>query len=148
MGLRPLRTISHGERIIAPDPPAGILDPAEYPNLNRFRVTFDSPNYVYIDDITVETPGADPPQVIQTWRRETDGPETVEIVLDRPIAPGQPTRFIFDDGEVINYVEYNIVRGIAGPIPTVTEWGLIVLAVLLVAVGTLVFTKRRPLSTA
>ncbi|MCH7885323.1 MAG: hypothetical protein IIC01_08740, partial [Planctomycetes bacterium] len=47
-------TISFGEKIVASDPPGGFLDPRQYPSLDRFTVTFDSPNYVYLADITVE----------------------------------------------------------------------------------------------
>ncbi|MBI4716741.1 MAG: hypothetical protein HY763_02975, partial [Planctomycetes bacterium] len=49
-----LGTLSGGEQIVATNPPAGVLDPLVYPNLDRFLVTYDSPNYAYIDDITVE----------------------------------------------------------------------------------------------
>ncbi|MBI4717931.1 MAG: hypothetical protein HY763_09025, partial [Planctomycetes bacterium] len=47
-------TIGFGEQIVSTDPPAGVLDPLVYPNLDRFLVTYDSPNYAYTDDITVE----------------------------------------------------------------------------------------------
>jgi hypothetical protein len=94
-----LGTISFGERILASDPPSGYLDPAVYSSLDRFTVTFDSANYVYIDDITVEVTGGIAPQVIQTLRRETDDVDTVEIVLDRALPAGELTRFIFNDGQ-------------------------------------------------
>jgi len=111
-------TISYGERVIATDPPAGYLDPGVYSGLDRFTVTFDSANYVYIDDITVEVTGgtAPPavgsavrttvPKVIQTRRRETDDVDTVEIVLDGPLPVGQRTRFILDDGQATNVINY------------------------------------------
>ena len=108
----------------------------------EITVTFDAPNYVYIDDITIETSGPDPPQVIATRRREDAGPETVEIVLDGPIPPGQPMRFIFDDGAIVNYVDYNRPGAILGPVPTVSQWGLITMAVLFVAAAALVLAKR------
>ncbi len=104
-------TISLGERIIASDPPGGYLDPGVYSNLDRFTVTFESANYVYIDDVTVEVSGGIAPQVIQTRRRETDDVDTVEIVLDRPLPTGQRTRFIFNDGQATNVVSYCLGLG-------------------------------------
>jgi hypothetical protein len=106
-------TISSGERIIASDPPSGYLDPAVYADLGRFTVTFDSANYVYIDDITVEVTGGIVPEVVQTLRRETDDVDTVEIVLDCPISVGELTRFTFNDGQAINVIEYSF-----DPVPT------------------------------
>jgi len=50
-------TISSGEYIIASDPPGGYLDPQQHTGLDRFTVTFDSANSVYIDDITVQVTG-------------------------------------------------------------------------------------------
>ncbi|MCH8243381.1 MAG: hypothetical protein IH897_12355, partial [Planctomycetes bacterium] len=71
-------TISFGEKVIASDPPQGLVD-ARKP-LDRFTVTFDSANYVYIDDILVETTGDESPVILMTRRRENDEPDTVEIV--------------------------------------------------------------------
>ena len=99
-------TISFGERIIATDPPAGYLDPAVYPDLDRFTVTFDAGNYVYIDDITVQVTGGIAPEVVQTLRPETDDVDTVEIVLDRALPANELTRFIFNDGQATNVIEY------------------------------------------
>ncbi|MGB2985637.1 MAG: hypothetical protein WBE26_07110, partial [Phycisphaerae bacterium] len=79
--------------------------------LDRFTVTFDSPNYVYLDEITVEVTGGVAPVVTQTRRRENDGPETVEIVLDRPIPMGETTTFTFNDGVAVNVVEYTFAPG-------------------------------------
>lgn len=45
--------IGFGEQIVSADPPAGVVDAAAFPNLDRFSVTFDSPNYVLVDEITV-----------------------------------------------------------------------------------------------
>ncbi len=104
-------TIAYGEQIIATDPPGGFLDPNVYPAMDRFAVTFDSPNYVYIDEITVEVSGGDTPVVTQSWRRDGDGPETLEIVLDAPIPLGQHTRFILDDGVAVNIVDYSYILG-------------------------------------
>ncbi len=104
-------TISYGEQIVASEPPAGFVDARKHASLDRFTVTFDSPNYVYIDEVTVTVTGGDAPAVTQTRRRENDGSETVEIVLDRPILMGETTRFTFDDGVAINEVEYTFALG-------------------------------------
>lgn len=132
-------TISYGEQIVASDPPAGFLDARQHAGLDRFTVTFDEPNYVYVDEITVEMirftgsalearAGADGagvaissplspstpsfiPTVIQTRRRDNGAPETVEVVLNRPIPMGATTRFTFGDGVAVNVVEYTFAPG-------------------------------------
>ena len=104
-------TISYGEQIVASDPPGGFLDARYHAGLDRFTVTFDSPNYVYLDEITVEVTRGDAPVVTQTRRRENDGPETVEIVLDSPIPMGETTTFTFNDGVAVNVVEYTFAPG-------------------------------------
>lgn len=79
--------------------------------LDRFTVTFEQPNYVYVDEITVEVTGGVAPAVTQTRRRENDEPDTVEIVLDTPIPMGETTRFTFDDGAAVNVIEYTFAPG-------------------------------------
>ncbi len=138
-------TIGDGEAIVASDPPAGIVETGDHPNLDRFTVTFDQPNYVNIDDVTVEVFAFNPsrdregaelegeaatkahrheatkdeafdlqdstfgiPVVVATRRRDNGPPETVEIVLDRPLAVGVTTRFTFDTGGSPNTVEYTL----------------------------------------
>jgi hypothetical protein len=99
-------TISEGESIASTDPPQGTINANAFPNLDRFAITFDRPGYVYLDDVTVSVTGGDLPVVTQTWRRENDGPETLEIVLDRPLAVGETTTFTLDTGgdpQEINY---------------------------------------------
>ncbi len=137
-------TISRGEQIIASDPPGGVLDPRDYPGLDRFTVTFDSANYVYIDDITVEVTGGDTPVVIQTRRLENGDPETVEIVLDRPLTIDQTTTFTFNDAAgtvsdttVVNVVEYTLRT----PVPTVSAWGMIALTLLLLTAATILLRR-------
>ncbi|MCH8243380.1 MAG: hypothetical protein IH897_12350 [Planctomycetes bacterium] len=107
-------TIAFGEKVIASDPPQGLVD-ARKP-LDRFTVTFDSANYVYIDDILVETTADESPVVLMTRRRENDEPDTVEIVLDRPIAFGETTRFTMTDAgpppiDGVNTIEYHFATG-------------------------------------
>jgi hypothetical protein len=134
-------TISHGERIIGADPPVGFLDPRVYKGLDRFTVTFDSPNYVYVDEISVETTSGPTPAVVATRRRENDGPETVEILLDRPISIGATTRFMFNDGVATNLVEYTL----SDPVPTLSQTGLAVLGVgLLIAAVIVLGRSHRP----
>ncbi len=74
-------------------------------------MTFDSPNYVYLDEITIEVTGGVAPVITQTRRRENDEPDTVEIVLDRPLPAGETTRFTFDDGVAVNVIEYTFAPG-------------------------------------
>jgi hypothetical protein len=103
--------VETGEKIIAADPPSGFHDPSFFTDRDRFAVTFNAPNYVYVDDITVEVTGGLAPQVIAARRRDQDGPESLEIVFDRPPPPGHTTRFIFDDGTVQNVVRYTLQYG-------------------------------------
>jgi hypothetical protein len=104
-------TISYGEQVTGSNPPSGFLDARDHAPLDRFTVTFDSPNYVYIYDVTVTVTGSDAPVVTQTRRRQNGGPETVEIVLDHPIPMRETTRFTFDDGVAVNEVEYTFAPG-------------------------------------
>ena len=138
-------TLSEGERIIAADPPAGYLDPEQYPEVDRFTVTFDSPAYVYVDDITIEVTGGVTPAVIQTRRAEDDPADTLEVVLDRPIPMGERTTFYFDTGQggvlMPGYsFHYTYIRD---AIPAVSEWGLVVMTLLVLTAGTVVFGRRR-----
>jgi len=104
-------TISYGEQIVASDPPSGYVDARQHAMLDRFTVTFDEPNYVYLDEITVDVKGGDAPDVIQTRRLNNGPPDTVEIVLDRPIPIGETTTFTFDDGVAVNVIEYTFAPG-------------------------------------
>lgn len=61
-------TISYGETIVASDPPSGFVDARTYAPLDRFTVTFDEPNYVYIDEISVEV-AATKPRSLEGKRR-------------------------------------------------------------------------------
>jgi len=49
--------VSFGEEIVASDPPRGYVDTREHPLLDSFTVNFDEPNYVFIDEISVEVIG-------------------------------------------------------------------------------------------
>jgi len=104
-------TLDDGELIVHADPPAGFLDPVALAGLDRFTITYNAANYVYIDEITVETTGRETPVVLAAQRLDNGEPDTVEIVLDRPLPPGEHTRFIFDDGAIQNVVDYSYIMG-------------------------------------
>lgn len=104
-------TLAAGEVIEATDPPSGFLDPNTLTDLDRFTITFDAPNYVYVDDVTVETSGEETPVVLHTRRLDNGQADTVEIVLDRPLPPGAHARFIFNDGTTRNVVDYSYILG-------------------------------------
>jgi hypothetical protein len=134
-------TISSGEQIVSTDPPQGNLNQNIYNSLDRFTVTFDAANYVYLDEITVATSGGvDPPVVLQTRRGGDFEPDTVEIVLDRPLAPDQQTRFTFNDGTTTNEVVYTLVE--PPPIPTTSSWGIVALVLLVLVSGTIALRTR------
>jgi hypothetical protein len=126
-----------GEQVASADPPNGYLDPAVYANLDRFTVTFDQAAYVYIDDITVEATGGTAPVVIATQRRENTEPDTVEIVLDRPLPMNETTTFTFDTGggaRQENVVEYRL--GV-GPVPATSALALAAMIAAILAAGIL-----------
>jgi len=104
-------TVASEERMVASEPPAGYVDARRYAPLDRFTVTFDAPNYVYLDEIAVEALTGDTPEVISTRRLRDGAPETVEFVLDRPIPMGTTTRFTFDDGDSVKSLEYTFAWG-------------------------------------
>lgn len=140
-------TTGDGEIIVAADPPAGYLNPATYSNLDRFTVTFDQPNYVYIADVAVEVLGnqtaGGSPVVLATRRQDNGPPETVEIVLDRPLPIGQTTRFTFNTGAATSQtVEYTVAIDPHPIIPTTSTWGLVILTLVLLTAGKLYFPLR------
>ncbi|MCH8147144.1 MAG: hypothetical protein IH987_04010 [Planctomycetes bacterium] len=98
--------LDSGERIVATDPPSGFVSSGVLNGLDTFTVTFDAANYIYLDEITVTSTGGIAPTVIAVRRREIDEPDTVEIALDQPPPSGEITRFIFDDGEAVNIIEF------------------------------------------
>lgn len=117
-------TIGFGERFVAADPPIGYLNPNVFSNVDRFTVTYDSPNYAYIDDITVETtcdagqPCPEAPQVIATKRLDNGPSDVLQIILDRPLPLGERTTFTFTDVDpsnpanpTINTVSYTYQLG-------------------------------------
>ena len=82
--------------------------------------------------------------VIQTRRLENGDPETVEIVLDRPLTVDQTTTFTFNeaagtvsDSAIVNVVEYTLRI----PVPTVSAWGMIALTLLLLTAATILLRR-------
>lgn len=99
-------TMSEGEAIVSSIPAEGIVDANANPNLDRFTIVFDQPGYVYVDDVTVAVTGGPIPIVIKTRRAENHGPDTLEVVLDRPLTLGETTTFTFATGGTPNTVAY------------------------------------------
>jgi hypothetical protein len=113
-------TVGFGEQVIATDPPMGMLAGRTHGALDRFAVTFDAPNFVYLDQITVETVAIaggsaplSPPSVIAVRRRDDDPLETMELVLDGPLPLDATTTFIIDDGSGApeNVISYSLRVG-------------------------------------
>ena len=113
-------TISYGEAVVDSDPPMGDVSAVDYPDRTRFTVTFDSPNYVYVDEIRVSVTdfaGVTPvapmnyPMVLQTRRLDNGPPEVVEIVLDKTIPHAATTTFTLTDGVATNIIEYTLSPG-------------------------------------
>lgn len=104
-------TIGLDERIVEADPPIGFLNPNLFNDIDRFTVTYDSPNYAYIDDIAVEITDGDTPVVIATKRLDNSPPNVLQVVLDRPLPPGERTTFTFNDGIAANVVSYTFQLG-------------------------------------
>ncbi|MDO8629603.1 MAG: hypothetical protein Q7R41_03860, partial [Phycisphaerales bacterium] len=104
-------TIGYGERLVASDPPDGFVDARQHAPLDHFTISFDSPNYVYLNDITVDVTDGVAPIPIQTRRLDNGPPDVVEIVLDRPIPCNATTRFTFNDGALSQTLEYTFAPG-------------------------------------
>jgi len=104
-------TVSSGEQIVASDPPGGFVDARLHPTLDRFIVRYDLPNYVYLDEITVEVTDGVAPIPTQTRRLDNGPPDVVEIVLDRPIPYNSTTKFTFDDSALSQSVEFTYAPG-------------------------------------
>lgn len=101
--------LSDGELMVAVDPPSGIVEPTDHPELDRFVITFDQPAYVFVPDIAVESTAAEPPAVMFTRRLDNGPADVLEIVLDGPLPIGHTTRFTFDTGGGPQVVEYYYV---------------------------------------
>jgi hypothetical protein len=137
--------LTSGEKVVSADPPDGYLDPAVYGGLDRFTVTFDQAAYVYIDDVTVEVTGGTAPVVIATQRKENTEPDTVEIVLDRPLPVNETTTFTFDtDGGAReqNVVEYRL--GV-GPVPAASGLAVAAMIAAILAAGILLARRAAAL---
>lgn len=107
--------IGFGERVIATNPPTGFLDENEFSALDSLVVTFDSPNFVHIEDIAVETtcdagpPCTQPPSVAAVKRLDNGPANLIEIVLDQPLPLGERTTFTLTDVHSPNMALTNTV---------------------------------------
>lgn len=94
-----------------------------------------------------------------TWGTDDDDPGDVHLLPESPcidagdntaVPPDAPTdpdgnpRIADGDGDGTPTVDMGVYEFQRGAIPTLSEWGLIALAVLIVAGGTLVLIRRRP----
>jgi len=123
-------TIGSGEQVVSTTPVSGALGPSGYTSFTSFLVTFDQPNYVYVDDISVSVTGGIAPVVTATRRTDTHDEHTVEIALDRPLPPNQLTTFTLTDGQQSTNIHYDF-RTVPAAIPTAGTSGLITLVVVL-----------------
>lgn len=138
-------TIASGEQVVGTDPPSGLLGPGAYTPFTTFRVTFNAPNYVYINDIAIEVTGGTAPIVTATQRTDTGGPETVEIVLDRALPANQRTRFTLSDASGTQTIDYDF-RAVA-PIPTTSTTSVIIMTLaLLLSAAVILHRPRRRLA--
>ena len=135
-------TIGTGEQVMSTVPVSGALGPGAYTNFTNFLVTFDQPNYVYIDDITVSVTGGIAPIVTATRRTDTHDEKTVEIVLDRALPPNELTTFTLNDGQQTTDIHYDF-RANPSAIPTSGTSGLVTFTVALVVVGYLILRGRQ-----
>ena len=99
------------EQMVATNPGTGFLDPEACGELDRFTMTFDTPHYVYVDDIVVSAFGAEPPLVLQTRRLTSGDPQTVEIVLDRPLPTDARKRFEITGRRTEHTLSFTFVHG-------------------------------------
>lgn len=104
-------TISYGEQIVESDPPAGFIDARQHPALDRFTIRYNSPNYVYLDEISVQVTDGVAPFPTQTRRLDNGPTDVVEIVLDRPVPYSATTRLTFDDGALSQSLEFTYAPG-------------------------------------
>ena len=97
--------ITEGETIGFSDPPGGVVNANLYPDLDRFTVTFDAPNYVFVDQIHVEISGEShlwsPRRFAPTTGRRRSWKSSLIVRC-----PWGTTRFTFDTGGEPQVVEY------------------------------------------
>lgn len=115
--------IEYGEPIVGADPPVGFIDAQKHPALDRFTIRYETANYVYLDEITVQVADkrpsqidkggspVDAPAVVATRRLDNGPADVVEIVLDRPIPYNAITHFTIDDGTLAQSIEYAYAPG-------------------------------------
>ena len=134
-------TIGTGEQVESTTPPSGALGPSAYTTFTSFLITFDQPNYVYVDDISVAVTGGVAPVVTATRRTDTHDEHTVEIVLDRALPPNQLTTFTLNDGTSTTDIHYDFRPGPAA-IPTSSTSSLFTLVVVLTLAAGFIIRNR------
>ena len=127
------------EQVVATVPMSGALGPGAYTNFTSFLVTFDQPNYVYIDDINVAVTGGIAPVVTATRRTDTHDEHTVEIVLDRALPQNELTTFTMSDGQTTNIINYDFRPN---AIPTSSTSGLLTFTIVIVVCAFLIMRGR------
>ena len=129
-------TLGDGEVIVATDPTAGVLSDEQAAGVTSILVTFDGPNYAYVDDVSVSVSSGVAPSVIATRRLDNGSPDVLEVVLDGELPVNVTTTLTFSDGN--QTIEYT--RLPAG-IPTASSWGLIIMTLALL-VGGFLMSRR------
>jgi len=137
-------TIGTGEQVVSTVPVSGVLGPSGYTSFTSFLVTFDQPNYVYIDDIVVTVSGGTAPIVTATRRTDTQDEKTVEIVLDRALPQNQLTAFTLSDGTTTNIINFDF-RAL-GVVPTIGSGGVVATILGLMLAGFLILRNQLPAS--
>jgi len=134
-------TIESGEAIIATVPPTGVIADEDAAGVTSILVTFDGPNYAYVDDISVSVTSGVAPNVIATRRLDNGSSDVLEVVLDSELPLNVTTTLTFTniDGNPII-----VFKRISPDIPAASTWGLIALAIGIAIAGTLL--NRRTLS--
>jgi len=134
-------TIGSGEQVDSTTPPSGALGPGEYTSFTSFLVTFDQPNYVYVDDISVSVTGGLAPVVTATRRTDTHDEHTVEIVLDRALPSNELTTFTLTDGTSTTDIHYDF-RALPAVIPTSSTSSLLTLIIVLTLAAAFILRNR------
>ncbi len=132
-------TIDSGELIVGTDPPTGVVFDEQAAGVTSILVTFDGPNYAYVDDISVSVSSGIAPNVIGTRRLDNGSPDVLEVVLDSELPVNVTTTLIFADGN--QTIEY---RRLPPFVPTASTWGLVVLTLALLTGGALIVRRTFP----
>ena len=131
-------TIESGETFIGTDPPSGVILDEDAVGVTSILVTFDGPNYAYVDDLSVSVTSGIAPNVVATRRLDNGSPDVLEVVLDSELPLNVTTTLTFADGN--QTIEY---RRLPPFVPTASAWGLVVMTLALLAGGVLMSRRSR-----